>query len=283
MYLVSEVLKNKRHVSQLFHSQRKSSTAGMGSERRVRVPRDANGIKKRKSAAKPGSEKQDGVHGAEGGEDEYQVNGRNPAFANAEKTSVWEMHLLCRHYHPSVSSFSETVARRKFIDYDGDPLNDFSIKHFLDRFVRKKPKHADGEKDVDDNASVNSDEFEEILLKSEKNLQGDAGDVEWGDLSDEEEDVDDMGDDDFFDDEDDDGMDELFDSDDELSDGDFGDEFDDEDGTESLFVPAEDVEEDGNGNLVVRTKSNKNPHPLAKKRKVMKRKKVPSVKRLKRR
>lgn len=182
----------------------------------------------------------------------YQVNVRNPLFANSEKTSSWEMRFLARHYHPSVCSFADSVISHKFVEYDGDPLHDFSLKHFLDRFVRKKPK-AQEEKEDDDNDSVNSDEFEEILRKSEKNLQGDFDDEEWGDLTDEELDGDEL-DDDLFEDED---MEDLFDSDDDLSEGGFSDEFGDDEelhGTDSLFVPAEDVDEDEDDNFVIRKK-----------------------------
>ena len=181
------------------------------------------------------------------GQVEYQVNARNPLFAHSENTSSWEMRFLTCHYHPSVCSFAQSITSRKFIDYDGDPLQDFSLKHFLDRFVRKKPKvQHDAD---DDNDSVNSDEFEEILRKNETNLQGDDDDVEWDDLTDEEcED----GDDDLFDD---DEVEDLFDSDDDLSEGGFSDAFDEEDhhmGSDSLFAPAEDVEEDEDGNFVFR-------------------------------
>lgn len=222
--------------------------------------------------------------GTNGSGDKYQVNSRNPGFANADKTSPWEMRLLSAHYHPSVCSFSQTVTLRKFIDYDGDPLSDFSIKHFLDRFVRKKPKSVELDKEVDDNASIDSDEFEEILLKNEKNLQGDGGDVEFDDLTDEELDDLELDDEDFFEDDEDGGdAPDLFDSDDELSAGDFSDELDDED---SMFVPAEDVEEDGHGNLVVKktnsnSRSKVDPSFGSQKRKFVKRK-VLSRKRCKR-
>lgn len=192
--------------------------------------------------------------GTSDGDAEYQVNARNPIFAKSEKTSSWEMRFLAHHYHPSVCSFADSVTTRKFVEYDGDPLHDFSLKHFLDRFVRKKPK-ADKEKEDDDNDSVNSDEFEEILRKSEKNLQGDDDDVEWDDLTDEELDQDE---DLFDDDDDDDDIEDLFDSDDDLSEGDFDDEFDEEDhelrGTDSLFAPAEEVDQDEDGNFVIRKK-----------------------------
>lgn len=192
-------------------------------------------------------------------EAEYQVNGRNPLFAHSEKTSAWEMRFLTCHYHPSVCSFAESVTARKFVDYDGDPLHDFSLKHFLDRFVHKKPKEREQEKDVEDNDSVNSEEFEQILRKNERNLQGDDDDVEWEDLSDlsddhEHDDGDGETDDELFDD--DDEMGDLFDSDDDLSDGGFSDAFgsDDEENmkSDSLFAPAEDVDEDEDGNFVIR-------------------------------
>lgn len=77
--------------------------------------------------------------------DDYQLNPRNPLYGNAHKTSLWEVPVLCKHYHPSVALFANNVATKKYTAYDGDPLADFTLKHFLDRFVYRNPKTVDNQ------------------------------------------------------------------------------------------------------------------------------------------
>jgi ribosome biogenesis protein MAK21 len=70
----------------------------------------------------------------------YDPNGRNPLYASAESVDLWELEFMRNHFHPSTKLFTEKILNNTFIDYDGDPLNDFSLKHFLDRFVFRNPK-----------------------------------------------------------------------------------------------------------------------------------------------
>ena len=73
----------------------------------------------------------------------YDPNVRNPLFAGAELVDLWELALLKSHYHPSTALFAEKILNDESIDYSGDPMNDFSLKHFLDRFVFRNPKKVD--------------------------------------------------------------------------------------------------------------------------------------------
>ena len=74
---------------------------------------------------------------------EWDMSVRNPLFLKSELVSPWEFSLLTHHYHPSVGLFAEGVKRRETVSYDGDPIEDFSLKHFLDRFVYRNPKEVD--------------------------------------------------------------------------------------------------------------------------------------------
>ncbi len=47
---------------------------------------------------------------------------------------------LLSHYHASVVSFAQQLLDSGVISYPGDPLRDFTIIRFLDRFVYKNPK-----------------------------------------------------------------------------------------------------------------------------------------------
>ncbi len=49
----------------------------------------------------------------------------------------WELSLLAHHFHPSVSKFVNEIGK---IDYGGDPLQDFGLAPFLDKFAYRNPK-----------------------------------------------------------------------------------------------------------------------------------------------
>uniref|UniRef100_T1GKH2 CCAAT-binding factor domain-containing protein n=1 Tax=Megaselia scalaris TaxID=36166 RepID=T1GKH2_MEGSC len=70
----------------------------------------------------------------------YDPYHRVPAFAGADNSLRAELLLLCQHFHPTVQVFAESVLNQKKISYYGDPLKDFSLAHFLERFVFKNPK-----------------------------------------------------------------------------------------------------------------------------------------------
>lgn len=54
-----------------------------------------------------------------------------------ENASLWELSLTLHHYHPSVCKFSSDVGA---IAYNGDPLRDFTLAPFLDKFAFRNPK-----------------------------------------------------------------------------------------------------------------------------------------------
>ena len=55
------------------------------------------------------------------------------------RAALWEDQLLQHHVHPSVSKFAKTLGN---IEYQGDPLKDFCLAPFLDKFAYKNPKKA---------------------------------------------------------------------------------------------------------------------------------------------
>lgn len=78
----------------------------------------------------------------------YDYTARNPKFAGGEHAVLAELIPLSRHYHPTVSTFASRIIAGKSIYYDGNPLSDFTLLHFLDRFSfknPKKPRHGQGE------------------------------------------------------------------------------------------------------------------------------------------
>ncbi|KAL3211650.1 hypothetical protein MRX96_008359 [Rhipicephalus microplus] len=71
---------------------------------------------------------------------EYDPLARNPLYCGAEFCPAWELRHLSRHYHPSVALFAERILRGQPVAYPGDPLQDFTLSRFLDRFVYRNPK-----------------------------------------------------------------------------------------------------------------------------------------------
>ena len=70
----------------------------------------------------------------------YDPKKREPLFAGAEMTCLWELNAFAQHYHPSVVAFARGMLKGNPIVYKGDPMRDFTQTKFLERFVFKKPK-----------------------------------------------------------------------------------------------------------------------------------------------
>ncbi|XP_061610516.1 CCAAT/enhancer-binding protein zeta [Phyllopteryx taeniolatus] len=112
----------------------------------------------------------------------YELLHRNPLFCGADHSALWELHRLALHFHPSVSLFAKTLLQEDFIQYSGDPLQDFTLMRFLDRFVFRNPKQTKGKQNTDTSVmqpkqrshgislAVNSEEF---LCKEETQISVD--------------------------------------------------------------------------------------------------------------
>jgi ribosome biogenesis protein MAK21 len=70
----------------------------------------------------------------------YDPHHRNPLYANADGSPIYEMTQLSKHFHPSVSMFSHQLLKQEQVSCTGDPLQDFTVQKFLDRFVYRNPK-----------------------------------------------------------------------------------------------------------------------------------------------
>merc|ERR1712025_1076526 len=70
----------------------------------------------------------------------YDPTARNPLYSGADKCDYWELQNLSQHFHPSAALFAQNVLDKEQIKYTGDPLSDFTLPRFLDRFVFRNPK-----------------------------------------------------------------------------------------------------------------------------------------------
>ena len=73
----------------------------------------------------------------------YDPFKRSASYAGAEFSLNYELILMSKYFHPTVQLFVENIMKNQNIKYFGDPLKDFSLAHFLERFAFKNPKKID--------------------------------------------------------------------------------------------------------------------------------------------
>ncbi|GAA6041580.1 hypothetical protein JCM8097_004276 [Rhodosporidiobolus ruineniae] len=71
----------------------------------------------------------------------YDGRKREPRFANALNSCLWELTPLLHHYHPTVVSYASTLLSGQPLQAAED-LESFSLAHFLDRFVYREAKKS---------------------------------------------------------------------------------------------------------------------------------------------
>lgn len=109
-------------------------------------------------------------------ESSYKIDAREPLHAHAERSAMWELVGLASHVHPSVQKFSlELCTEQKKIEYASDPLTDFTLMAFLDKFSFKNPKKRvcqslHGKRSVQSSGSLskNIDKFFDSVRKGEE-------------------------------------------------------------------------------------------------------------------
>ncbi|KAJ1082064.1 hypothetical protein NDU88_002234 [Pleurodeles waltl] len=152
LYLVSEILRLKPALRALLQEQGESDEEEHFEdlEDDENEPVDDQGVKQKKET------KRDSLNSGgfttptswvhlqtlKGGRSSsiYDPLNRNPLFCGADRTSLWELRKLSEHFHPSVAHFAKTILDGNSIQYTGDPLQDFTLMRFLDRFVYRNPK-----------------------------------------------------------------------------------------------------------------------------------------------
>ncbi|NXX47560.1 CEBPZ protein, partial [Tricholaema leucomelas] len=97
----------------------------------------------------------------------YDPLHRSPVYCGAENTSLWELKKLSEHFHPSVALFAKTILEGNHIQYSGDPLQDFTLMRFLDRFVYRNRKLHKGKENT---SSVVMQPKKKQFMKAMQNL-----------------------------------------------------------------------------------------------------------------
>ncbi|KAJ3343347.1 hypothetical protein HDU93_008712 [Gonapodya sp. JEL0774] len=78
----------------------------------------------------------------------YDPRGRDPLYALANRTCLWELSVLSRHFHPTVALYSNHLiekAGEEGVPFPSnatnyDPLKNHTFARFLERFVNKNAK-----------------------------------------------------------------------------------------------------------------------------------------------
>lgn len=68
------------------------------------------------------------------------ISPEDPSEDDSDRVKLapgWEVSLTLHHFHPSVGKFSSSLGN---IEYSGDPLRDFALAPFLDKFAYRNPK-----------------------------------------------------------------------------------------------------------------------------------------------
>ena len=68
----------------------------------------------------------------------YDPYKREPLYANAHLTCLWELTALASNVHPSVAAMAKSLLNGDEVSYDGDPLTEMTLMSFLDKWLMKK-------------------------------------------------------------------------------------------------------------------------------------------------
>lgn len=69
----------------------------------------------------------------------YDPRKRDPQYAHASMSPLWELFPLLEHYHPTVALHASQLIKGEPLTATAD-LSLNTLSHFLDRFVYKNPK-----------------------------------------------------------------------------------------------------------------------------------------------
>ena len=125
----------------------------------------------------------------------YDFNKRDPKYSNSENCYLNEIYLLCNHYHPSVQRIAKFILEnynKEIVNYEGNPLLDFSLVNFLEKFVLKNPKIKKIKKNEQKDNINNENNLIENKLKNFINDENDNNNPNYINNNDIE-----LGDDDF--------------------------------------------------------------------------------------
>ncbi|KAF8227475.1 CBF-domain-containing protein [Tricholoma matsutake] len=83
----------------------------------------------------------------------YDPRKRDPQFAHAASSPLWELIPLLHHYHPAIALHARQLLSSQPLTASAD-LSRNTLSHFLDRFVYKNPKKLKAGENVNESATA---------------------------------------------------------------------------------------------------------------------------------
>lgn len=124
------------------------------------VAPEADGAEGTTSSAK----REAGVNGTQKSS-QYDGRSRDPQFANAASSCLWEIAPLLQHFHPSVALHATQLLNSDTITTKPD-LELHTISHFLDRFVYRNAKSkSTGQDSLNKPGAAGQDRSGKVLMR----------------------------------------------------------------------------------------------------------------------
>ncbi|KAJ2158112.1 RNA-binding ribosome biosynthesis protein mak21 [Coemansia sp. RSA 552] len=100
-------------------------------------------------------------------DDGYDARKRDPRYAGAAGSCLWEATLLARHFHPSITHSVAQISAQETVPPISN-LHNHSLTLFLDRFVFRKPKAASAsQSDLAESATLRGQSLMQPLVASQ--------------------------------------------------------------------------------------------------------------------
>ena len=126
LYLVLQLLKIVPQIKNLLINSPTDYTYESDNEEEGEEEKKENSEKKQKYFSK---------------DRQYDPKKRDPKFANADKSSLWEITHFLQHFHPTVQSYAKAFVGEESDEELSKPdLGLYTLAHFLDRFVYRNFK-----------------------------------------------------------------------------------------------------------------------------------------------
>jgi ribosome biogenesis protein MAK21 len=102
----------------------------------------------------------------------YDGRKRDPRFANASNSSLWEIGEFLNHYHPTVQLYAESLLTQQ--KQQKPDLGLFTLAHFLDRFVYRNAKQKPTTKGSSIMQPLGGTHTGSLLVKASNTISGEV-------------------------------------------------------------------------------------------------------------
>ncbi|KAJ7722294.1 CBF/Mak21 family-domain-containing protein [Mycena maculata] len=122
----------------------------------------------------------------------YDPRKRDPQYAHASASPLWELTPLLHHYHPAISLHARQLLSGQPLTASAD-LSLNTISHFLDRFVYKNPKKVKASANSNSNVVLGKGKGASAMQPAASGLEGGGVKLMKGEMGGMEERVNEVG------------------------------------------------------------------------------------------